>query len=145
MLAALLAKPYLAALPQRSKKFQAQFDHESDPVRRAKLMRKISSEDFRQIRDFLSVRDDGDSLMLLQQLRDDARLCDSQLDAVQKNPEAHPAGFKELQIAMRESLRRLDDLMPNLIYDEQAPFQYIRGELDEIDRRLIRQLFPRQP
>jgi hypothetical protein len=143
--AALLAEPHVAALPQHPKKLQAQFEQESDAIRRAKLMTRISSEDFRQIRDFLSARDEGDALALLRQLRDDAKVCDSQLDARENNPEAHPAGFKQLQIAMRESLRRLDDLMPSLTYDEQPPFQFIREELDEINLRLIRQLFPRQP
>lgn len=108
-------------------------------------MIKISSEDFRQVRTFLSEGSEGDALALLGQLRDDAKVCELQLNGRESNPEAHPGGFKELQIAMRESLRRLDDLMTGLTYDERPPFQLLREQLDEIDVRLIHQLFPHQP
>jgi hypothetical protein len=144
-LAALLAQPALAALPQQTKELQAQFDQENDVVRRAKLMIRLSNEDFHQIREFLKAQDNASALKLLQQFRDDAQDCDTQLEARQGNAETHPAGFKDLQVAMRESLRRLDDLMNGLISDEQPPFQAVREDLEEIDRRLIRQLFPHQP
>jgi hypothetical protein len=143
--AALLAQPALAALPQQWKDLQAQFDQESDVVRRSKLMIRLSNEDFRQIREYLNAQDNAAALKLLQHLRDDAKACDSQLEAHSGNPESHPAGFKDLQVAMRESLRRLDDLMNGLTSDEQPPFQAVREDLEEIDRRLIRQLFPHQP
>ena len=144
-LAVLLAKPTLAALPQQYKDLQAQFDQEGDPVRRAKLMVKLSEADFKEIRARLKGQDNTGALALLQQLREDAKTCDSQLESRAGSAEQHPAGFKDLQIAMRQSLRRLDDLMTGLTSDEQPPFQAVRADFEEIDRRLIRQLFPHQP
>lgn len=144
VVAAALAMPAHGA-DQHSKDLQAQFQQEPDPVRRAKLMVRISREDFSEIRKFLAAQDNAGALKLLGEFQDDATTCESQLNARQKNPEAHPAGFKDLQIAVRESLRRLDDLMPGLTSDEQPPFQAARADLDQMNRRLIRVLFPHQP
>ena len=144
-LAAILAKPAHTAPPQQSKDLQAQFDQEQDPVRRAKLMIRLGNQYFREARDAMKAQDNAAAAKLLGKFRDDAQTCDSQLEAHSGNPEQHPAGFKDLQIAMRQSLRRLDDMMNGLTSDEQPPFQAVRQNLEDIDQRLIRSLFPHQP
>jgi hypothetical protein len=59
--------------------------------------------------------------------------------------EKHPAGFKQLQFSLRDSLRRLDMVIVNMTSDEQAPFLSIRSDLGEINVRLIQHLFPHEP
>jgi hypothetical protein len=144
-LAILVTRPAYAAPPQQSKDLQAQFDQEQDVVRRAKLMIRLGNQFFHEAREALKTQDSATAEKLVEKLRDDAQACDSQLEAHSGNPEQHPAGFKDLQIAMRQSLRRLDDMMNSLTSDEQPPFQAVRQDLEEIDQRLIRQLFPHQP
>jgi hypothetical protein len=134
-----------AAFGQTPQILQARFDQESDAVRRAKMMMEMSRTDFRAVSDEVAAGDNTDALKTLQQFVDDVQHCFDALDAKESNPEAHPAGFKQLQITTRESLRRLDDLTVNLSGDEQAPFLAIRKNLDDLNRDLIRKLFPHQP
>lgn len=82
---------------------------------------------------------------ILGQYRDQARLCAQGLEAAGWDAEQHPAGFKQLQISLRQSLRRLNEIIVGLPADDQAPFLAVRKDLDELNRRLIRKLFPRQP
>jgi len=133
------------AKAQTASELQTKFEQEDDAVRRAKMMTKLSRADFHEISQQMAAGDDTDALTTLQQLVDDARSCSTALDQREKNPEAHSNGFKQLQIAMRESIRRLDDLIVSLTRDDQAPFLLIRDKLDQLNRHLIHELFPRQP
>ena len=131
--------------PQTAQMLQAKFDQDADVMHRAKLMMALSRADFDQIAQQVSSGDATDALKMLQQLFSDAQQCSMSLDAKEANPESHPSGFKQLQIATRESLRRLDDVTVGLPGDEQAPFLAIRKNLDQLNRYLIRELFPHQP
>jgi hypothetical protein len=42
-------------------------------------------------------------------------------------------------------MRRLDDIMVSLARDDQKPLAEIRKDLDELDRQMIHQLFPKRP
>ncbi len=139
----LASPPVLKA--QTHQLLQAKFEREDDVVRRAKMMTKLSRADFHDISEQVAAGDNTDALTTLRQLVSDAQNCSIALDAREKNPEAHSNGFKQLQIATRESLRRLDDLTVGLTRDEQAPFLAVRKKLDQLNRHLIRELFPRQP
>jgi hypothetical protein len=134
-----------AAFAQTPQLLQAKFDQEPDVMRRAKMMMQLSRADFHSVSEQIAAGDNTDALKTLQRLLDDAQHCSDTLDAKESNPEAHPSGFKQLQIATRESLRRLDDLTVGLAGDEQVPFLAIRKNLDQLNRHLIRELFPHQP
>ena len=114
-------------------------------MRRARMLTAISRADFHVVGEQVAAGDNTDALKTLQQFLDDAQSCSDALDARERNPESHPGGFKQIQIATRESLRRLDDLMVGLVTDEQTPFMVIRKNLDQLNRHLIRELFPHQP
>lgn len=145
LLAAMLFASGSLAKAQTAQELQTKFEQEDDVVRRAKMMVKLSRADFHEISQQMASGDDTNALTRLQQLVDDAQSCSTALDEHEKNPESHSNGFKQLQIAMRESLRRLDDLTVSLTRDEQAPFLAIRKKMDLLNRHLIHELFPRQP
>ena len=58
------------------------------------------------------------------------------------NAEQHPAGFKELQISLRETLRRIDELILQLPLDKRPWFQAVRSDLTKSQNSLIEALFP---
>jgi len=124
---------------------RSRFDAESDPVRKAKLMPKLGEAEFREIRKHIDEDRIADAVAVLKQYRDEAQLCANGLDASKINAEQHPSGFKELQISLRESLRRLNEITRSLSADEQAPFLEVREGLDEINRHMIQKLFPHEP
>jgi len=134
-----------AARPQTAQELQARFEQEPDVMKRAKLMVELSREDFQEISHEVASGDNTDALQALQRLVNDVQSCSDALDARGINAENHPSGYKQLQIATRESLRRLDYITVGLTSDEQAPFLVFRKNLDQLNRRLISELFPRQP
>lgn len=134
-----------AARPQTPQELQTRFEQEPDAGRQAKLLIEMSRADFHILNEQVAAGDNTDALKTLQQLVDDEQKCSVGLDAKEKNPESHPSGFKQLQIATRESLRRLDDMTVGLTTDEQAPFLTLRKTLDQLNRHLIRELFPHEP
>lgn len=123
----------------------AKFEHETDPVHRAKLMPRLGEEQFHEIANHISDGNFPEALTILKQYRDEAALCAKQLDAKVADPEKHAGGFKELEISVRQSLRRLDELLVGMTADDQKPFLEVREDLDRLNRHLVRELFPRQP
>lgn len=142
LVVAFLAGPALAQ--NRLAEFRSRFQRETDPIHRAKLMPQLGTAQFQEIDKDLAADKLPDALSVLQQYRDEAQSCTKALDAKGVNAEKHPSGFKELELSLRESLRRLDDILVSFPPDEQGPFRVVRNDLDELDRRLIRELFPNQ-
>lgn len=129
----------------RVTELQFRFAHEPDAIRKAKLMPRLGDAQFQEIeRDFLAGRL-TDALAVLDLYRDEAQTCIKELDAKGTDAERHPAGFKQLQFSLRESLRRLDDLLIALTTEEEAVFEGPRKDIDDVNRHVIRELFPRQP
>src|SRR6267154_1162213 len=58
--------------------------------------------------------------------------------------EKKPAGFKELQISIRENVRRIDDLILSLPVDKRPFFREVRTDLVKTQNELIDALFPRR-
>jgi hypothetical protein len=141
----LCAQVALCQIPPTPGDLQVKFEREPDVMRRARLMMELSRADFKEISEKVAAGDNTDALNILQQFMDDAQKCSDELDGKEANPEAHSGGFKQLQIATRESLRRLDDITVTMVADEQTPFLAIRNNLDQLNRHLIRELFPHEP
>jgi hypothetical protein len=142
-MAALFLGPALA--DEGTAALRARFNAEPDPVRKAKLMPKLGEAEFRDIRKDIDEDRLPDAVAALKQYRDEAQLCENGLDAAKINAEKHPSGFKELQISLRESLRRLNEITRGLSADDQTSFLEVREDLDEMNRHLVQDLFPREP
>lgn len=131
------------SFPQgRTSDLRARFEHETNPVQKAKIMSDLGEAEFQDIRKDLDMDRVSDGLTLLTSYRDQIEACTKALEDKKIDAEKHPAGFKQLQISIQESLRRIDAMLPSLTADDQAPFLEVRKELDELDRHLIGELFP---
>jgi hypothetical protein len=140
LLWAALAVPSLAQ--GRTSDLRARFDHEPNPVQKAKIMFDLGEAEFQDIRKDVDMDRVSDGLALLRTYRDQIEACTKALEDKKIDAEKHPSGFKQLQISLQESLRRIDAMVPSLTADDQAPFLEVRKELDELDRHLIEELFP---
>jgi hypothetical protein len=125
--------------------FRTKFTHESDPIRKAHILIPLGDAEFRDIQTEVGADNAQGALAILQQYHDEAQACEKGLEATGRDPEKHPNGFKELQISLRESLRRLDRIIADLSGDEQKSFRDVRQDLEQMDLELIHQLFPRRP
>ena len=124
---------------------RSRFVREPDPIHKAISLVPLGDAEFLEIQKEFEAGELPEALAVLRQYRDEARSCKDSLDAMGIDAERHPAGFKQLQISLRESLRRLDGLLVSIPRDQQEPFLEVRKEIDQINRHLIRELFPRQP
>jgi len=125
--------------------FRARFAKETDPLHKAHLMPRFGDVEFQDAHEAIEQDDLPKAVEILKQYRDQARSLAQVLDSKVADPEKHPSGFKQLQISVRESLRRLNDIIHSLPGDDQKPFVEIHRDLDDLDRHLVRELFPRQP
>lgn len=123
---------------------RAHFLREPNPVNKAKLMPQLGDAEFAEIDGDVTQEKFSEALDVLEHYRDEVKSCDKGLSATGVDAEKHPAGFKQLQFSLRDSLRRLDIVIVSMTGDEQAPFLAIRTDLGEINLRLIQHLFPHE-
>jgi hypothetical protein len=128
-----------------TEQWRAKFEHEADPVHKAKLLLPLGESEFKDAESALANDKAVEALDILKKYLDEAQSCQKALEEKFPDAEKHSNGYKQLQISLRGSLRRLDAMIVGLNEDDRKPFVEIRGQLDEIDRHLIHILFPKQP
>jgi predicted nucleic acid-binding Zn-ribbon protein len=128
-----------------TEQWRAKFDHEADPAHKAKLLLSLGESEFKDAESALASDKAAESLDILKKYLAEAQSCERGLEEKFPDAEKHSNGYKQLQISLRGSLRRLDAMIVGLNEDDRKPFVEIRGQLDEIDRHLIHILFPKQP
>jgi hypothetical protein len=124
---------------------QARFAREKNPVHKAKMMQQLGRDEFEEIRMDVNEGNLSEAARVLEQYRDQARLCVEGLDAKNINAAKHSSGFKQLQISVQEALRRLDEIIVGLTSDQQPPFLAVRGDLSKMNDHLVQELFPGSP
>ena len=137
--------PTLALAQDRAAEFHARFAQESDAMRRAQAMPKLGEAEFDEIAKDVDAAKLAEALAILKEYRDEVEACEMGLDARKIDAERHPKGYKQLEISLRQSLRKLNNLLVGFTGDEQAPFAEVRQNLEELNRHLIRELFPKGP
>ena len=129
----------------RTADLRARFTAEADPVHKAKLLTKLSDSEFREIQDLLGAGKPAEASPIADQLADEAESAVKALDARGKDAEKHAEGYKQLEMSVRGSLRRMENILIELSGDDQKPFLAVRNRLDQLERHLIRELFPNRP
>lgn len=133
------------AAQSRAPEFHARFAQETDPMRRAQAMPKLGEVEFADITRDIDAGRPFEALAILKEYRDEIGSCEKGLDARNIDAEKHPKGYKQMQISLRESLRKLNNLMVGFTADEQTPFLEVRKDLEDMNRHLIHELFPKTP
>jgi hypothetical protein len=106
---------------------------------------KLGEDQLDEARKQLKSGEDVASLHTLEQYRDEVQQMAAALKATGVDAEKKPAGFKELQISLRESVRHIDDLILTLPVDKRPFFREVRTDLVKTQNELIDALFPRKP
>ncbi len=129
----------------RLAELRVRFEKETDAVRKAQLVAPLADAEFRAMHEKIDAGDLAAAAEIAGRVRDEAQASKKALDAKHRDAEAHPEGYKKLEISVRESERRLDDIMVSLAKDEQKPLAEVRAELETLNGELIHQLFPKRP
>jgi hypothetical protein len=131
--------------PDKTAEIRARFVRETNPVRKAKILPQLAEAEYLQVQDQLKADNAAEAGAIVKQMAGEAATCREALDAKVRDPEAHPDGYRQLQISVRQTLRRIDNLLPGLSMDEQKPFLEARESLSEVDQALLVALFPKRP
>ena len=123
-------------------KMRAQYAAEDNPVKKAKILAKLGSREFADIRNSVKNDQDGQALATLEQYRDAVMSTTDALMGAGIDPVRHSGGFKELQISLRTSIRRLDDMILSLEQSVRPSFRAVRSDLETAQNSLIDALFP---
>jgi hypothetical protein len=123
----------------------ARYEQETDPVRKARALVKLGDDQVDEARKQLKDGNDVASLDTLEKYRDEVQHVAELLKASGVDAEKRPAGYKELQISLRETIRHIDDLILTLPVDKRQFFREVRADLVKTQNELIDSLFPRQP
>jgi hypothetical protein len=140
--AALILGP---ALPRdHTSELRDRFERETNPVHKAELMQKLGAAEFRDIEQDVAAGEIPLAIQALDRYHSDVEECSKLLDQAGIDAVKKPAGFKQLQISVRESLRRLDRLISTMTADQQRLFRHDRDDLEELNSHLLQELFPRE-
>ena len=124
------------------KKVELQYQNENDPVRKARLLAKLGPLEISQTRAYIEANNEEQALSTIEHYRDEVRKTADALAATKVDPVKHPSGYKELQIGLRESIRRLNDIVLLRPVDKRPWFEAVRSDLASIQSTLFEDLFP---
>jgi len=124
---------------------QARFDHETNSVRKAKLLEKLGDAQLEQTRRASQASDYKTIGFVMEKYRDNARAAVDALKKDHPDAERHTNGFKQLQIHVHKSLREVDEVLVVAPDEFRPPLEIVRRDLANIDDELLGLLFPRHP
>ncbi len=141
-----LAFPTVAARAQDGASApKTKFAAQGSAVDRARAFPKYGDQLIAELRRVVGSRDFVRAEEILTEYRDVARQLHSALRAAVPNPEKRSNGFKQLQIHVRRTTRDATEALTAVPVELHPPFQFLRDELEKLDRALIEDLFPRRP
>jgi hypothetical protein len=120
---------------------KSELERKDDPVERAKLLARIGPEEFDEIDRDAAAKNVDRTLEQLREYRDEVVQTHQALQAAGIDASRKPAGFRQLEISLRENVRRLDDLAYSFPLEEREPFEKIREELKKVHQDLLNRLF----
>lgn len=117
---------------------------ESNPVKKAKYEIRLARVKLKQA---LATRESGDvegSMRSLEAYRDRVSSAWSILQKSGRSAHKKPEGFKELDIALREDERYLEDYVHRISVLDREPVENIVQEVAKIREEVLRALFPQK-
>jgi succinate dehydrogenase flavin-adding protein (antitoxin of CptAB toxin-antitoxin module) len=120
---------------------QARFDHEKNPVHRAKLLEKLGDAEFDEARRAFKANDLSTVGTVLEKYRDNVRVALEGLKKKRTDAQKDSNGYRQLEIHVRRGIREADEIILRVPEEYQPPLQIVRHDLDSMDRELIRMLF----
>ncbi len=124
---------------------RSDFQRQTDPVKRAKQFPKLGSALLAQMRKLIQERDLDGVPALLTEYRDGAAAAFTGLEASGRDAGKNSAGYRELEIHLRHSLHVVNDVIFALPVDERDQLRGTQRELEQLDQKLVKALFPTKP
>ena len=146
---AVLCLAAIAAAPARAEDvlpvLRLEFQHQSDPVKRAKLFPKLGNALIAEMRRLESSREYETVPTLFHEYHDAASAAYDGLASSGRDAEKHSSGFRELEMHLRQSLHPLNDLVFGLPLADRDGLRLPQKDIEDLDDKLVKALFPRIP
>lgn len=148
-LGTLLCSMALAAQTARVQKdiakHEANYESKTNPVDRAKAVVKLGRAEYVAASQSLDAGNVREAFEFLAKYNEQAITAHEALEKMGVDAEKHSNGFRQLEISVRESLRELREIMGRVPLEQRDSFATLEKDLDTLNRKLILELFPRQP
>lgn len=123
----------------------ARLGRESDPVRKAKIEIRLSRLKLSQAMNACGKGDFEATNELLAAYMERIKSAWATLKASGRLASKKPAGFKDLDIALREDSRYLEDLRHRVPYMARTPVEKVAEEVEVLRSEVLKALFPTEP
>jgi len=148
--AALLAAVALWSVPliratDDLQQLQEKFDHETDGVRKAKLLQKLGDAEFEKERQAAKANDYTTVGLQMEKYRDNVRAAVEALKKTHPDAEKHSSGYKQLEMHVGKGIREIRDVILAVPEPYRPPMQLVEQDLRDLDTELLHLLFPRRP
>lgn len=143
MLGLLMAAPVQSTRVQRDlAKDKLKYEQAATAVDRAKALEKLGHEEYAAARQAVDAGKADEALQFLKDYNEQATDTHAALLKMGTDPTRNSNGFRQLQISVRERERDLKDLIRRIGFEQSDPFEKVGKRLDELNQRLIQELFP---
>lgn len=127
---------------ETEQELEARIQQEKNPLKKAKLEIELGSLKLDKAGQAYARDDTEAGARLLDSCRNWMQQAWALLEASGRDAARKPQGFKDLDIALRESGRRLGDLQRNVPVAERPAIQNAVKDLDAVHDRVLAALFP---
>lgn len=124
---------------------QAKFDRESNSVKKAKLLVKLSDAQFEESRRAGQAGDNNAVDASMEKFRDNVRAALEALKKQHPDAEKHSNGYRQMEMQVKQGIREVEDSMLAAPAPYKPPLQIVRQDLIAMDEQLIQLLFPHRP
>lgn len=126
------------------KELQDHFDHDNHAGSKIKDLQKLAAAQFEEATKAGNAGDYVTVGLIFEKYRDNVRAAFELLKKQESDPDRHPAGFRQLELGIRQGIREVEDTLLVIPEAMRPPLEIVRKDLIEVDDELIRLLFPRR-
>jgi hypothetical protein len=130
---------------QRLEKLERKFQDQKGAVHQAKVLAKLLPQEVLMAAEEIREGEFDQGVQRLERWSDQAEEVHDALVATGRNPVKRPAGFTDLQVALRESIRGLRDIIFSLPLGRRHRAESVQANLSQINSQLLQELFPPPP
>lgn len=131
--------------PKKLLQLEAKFQDQKDAVKRAKALAKLLPEEVRIAAEEIQEGEFDRGVARLERWSNETQQVHDALIASGRSAVKKPDGFTELEVALRESLRGLRDIIFSLPLGRRNRAESVQANLSQINNQLLQELFPPPP
>jgi hypothetical protein len=145
LICGLMASALAGRGPDKEADLLARLQRESDPVKKARIEIRLARLRLSEAADAYDKGNVEEADRLLSAYLERMNSAWARLKSSRRPAHKRPAGFKDLDIALREDARFLEDMKHRVSYGVRAPVERTAAEVEKLRDAVLKALFPAEP